>query len=287
MKSILVPIGGSQTDEPLLETALAAARPFAGHLQFLHIHVGAGQAAVNMPHTGFAMGPALATALKEFDDTAKTRSAVALQHFRDFCSRASIEIRDEPSAKAGITASWREEDGQALKRIMLHARHNDLVVVGRAKKANGLPDDFLSQLLLGAGRPVLIASATPPSTLTGTVMVCWKESPESARALTAAMPFLTHAARVVVASVAETGEVAGAARDVAQQLAWNGVHADVRVMSPDDGSVAHLLSTAAHECGADLVVLGAFGRSRMHELLFGSFTQAMIENADRPVLLMH
>lgn len=287
MKSILVPIGGSQTDQPLLETALAAARPFASHLQLLHIHVGAGQAAVNMPHTGFAMGPALSAALKEFEETARTRSAVAVQHFRDFCARAEIEICDEPNAKPGVTASWREEHGHALKSIMVHARHNDLVVVGRAKKANGLPDDFLAQLLLGAGRPVLIVNATPPSTLTGTVMVCWKESPESARALSAAMPFLTHAKRVVIASVAETDELAGAAREVAHQLGWNGIRADVRILTPDGGDVPHLLSSAAQDCAADLVVLGAYGRSRMHELLFGSFTQAMIQNADRPVLLMH
>ena len=47
MKSILVPFSGSDTDRPLFETALAAARPFSGHLQFLHVRVGAGEAAVN------------------------------------------------------------------------------------------------------------------------------------------------------------------------------------------------------------------------------------------------
>ena len=101
------------------------------------------------------------------------------------------------------------------------------------------------------------------------------------------MPFLTHAKRVVIASVAETDELAGAAREVAHQLGWNGIRADVRILTPDGGDVPHLLSSAAQDCAADLVVLGAYGRSRMHELLFGSFTQAMIQNADRPVLLMH
>ena len=48
-----------------------------------------------------------------------------------------------------------------------------------------------------------------------------------------------------------------------------------------------VLSAAAHECDADLVVLGAYGRSRMHEILFGSCTQAVIRNAETSVLLMH
>ncbi len=63
MKSFLVPVGGSATDGPLFETALAAARPFSGHLQFVHVHVGIGEAAANTPHTEFAMGPALSNAL--------------------------------------------------------------------------------------------------------------------------------------------------------------------------------------------------------------------------------
>ena len=76
MKSFFVPIGGSDTDEPLFATALAAARPFASHMNFFHVHIGAGQAAVNEPHTTFAMGPALSNALKDLDAKAQDRSTL-------------------------------------------------------------------------------------------------------------------------------------------------------------------------------------------------------------------
>ncbi len=175
MKSILIPIGGSDTDSALFETALAAARPFSGHLHFLHVHVGPGQAAANMPHTGFAMGPALSNALREFDAKAKARAVLAAQHFREFCARATVNVCEAPDPHSGVTASWHEEDGLALKRILFHARHHDLVVVGRAKAANGLPADFLERLLIGCGRPVLIAGAPTAPRLGGTVMVCWKD----------------------------------------------------------------------------------------------------------------
>jgi nucleotide-binding universal stress UspA family protein len=288
MKSFLIPIGGSETDEPLFATALAAARPFSSHLQFLHVHIGPGQAAANMPHTAFAMGPALANALRDLDVQAQTRSATAAQHFRDFCTRADIEICDAPDHTKGVTASWHQEDGHALKRIMFRARHNDLVVVGRAKTANGLPADFLEQLLMGYGRPVLIAGSAPEPMPTGTIMVCWKETAEAARAVNAAMPFLVHAKRVVIVSVAENGEdIAEALSDVARQLAWNGIRSEIRTIIPDGTAIPGLLASAAQDCGADLVVLGAYGHSRMRELLFGSCTQAVIGNADRPVLLMH
>jgi nucleotide-binding universal stress UspA family protein len=287
MRSILVPVGGSETDLPLFETALAAAQPISGHLRFIHIHVGAGEAAVHMPHTAFAMGPGLANALKALEISAQTRLAEARQHFHDFCKRSRIEVRDVPAPSRGVTASWHEGEGRALKRILWHARHSDLVIVGRARKANGLPTDFIEELLVGCGRPVLIANSTARPTLTGTVMVCWKETPESARAMSAAMPYLTRADHVVVVSVAESEEPTDVMGDVARQLAWNGVRAETRVITRHGAAVPEALASAARDCSADLVVMGAYGRSRMRELLFGSCTHAVIHGAERPVLLMH
>jgi nucleotide-binding universal stress UspA family protein len=286
MRSILVPVGGSETDMPLFETALAAAQPISAHLKFVHIHIGAGEAAVHMPHTAFAMGPALANALKELNMSAQTRSADARRHFSDFCRRSHIDIHDMPAPSQGVTASWHEAEGRALERILQYARHSDLVVVGRASKANGLPGDFIEELLVRCGRPVLIANSTAQPTLTGTVMVCWKGTPESARAMSAAMPYLTRADRVVLVTVAESEEPTDVA-DVVRQLAWNGVRAETRVITQLGTAIPEALASAARDCGADLVVMGAYGRSRMRELLFGSCTHAVIRGADRPVLLMH
>jgi nucleotide-binding universal stress UspA family protein len=288
MKSILVPIGGSETDEPLFETALAAARPFCGHLQFLHVRVSAGQAAANIPHTEFAMGRALSSALGELDHKAKARTAAAAQHFRDFCMRSRIEIRGTPCRTAGVTASWHEEDGPALNRIMFHARHNDLVVVGRAKKPNGLPADFLESLLVGCGRPILIVGAVPPRTLTDTIMVCWRETPDAARALGVVMPFLINAKRVIVVGVAETNvdHTPEGIDAVSRYLLWNEVAVETKVIKTR-GATPELLASAAQKHQADLLVLGAFGHSQMRERLFGGCTQFFIHNAEQPVLMMH
>jgi nucleotide-binding universal stress UspA family protein len=288
MKSFLVPIGGSDTDEALFATALAAAQPFASHMNFLHVHVGPGQAAANMPHAAFAMGPALSNALKDLDIKAQVRSTLAARHFQEFCARSRVEICDAPSLTKGVTASWQEENGHALRRILFRARHNDLIVAGRAKSANGLPADFLEQLLIGSGRPVLIAGSAPTPAPTGTIMVCWKETAEAARAVNAAMPFMIRAKRVVIVSIVEDDEnVADALSDVAHQLGWNGVRSEIRTIAANGAAVPGLLSSAAQDCGADLVALGAYGRSRMHEILFGSCTQSMIRNDATSVLLMH
>src|SRR5450631_2065729 len=148
MKSFLVPIGGSDTDRAVLETALAAARPFAAHLQFLHVRVGVGEAAQHTPHLGFATGPALREALQHLETQCLDRSTAAVQHVLDFCELFKIEFSDAPCRSQAVTASCREEKGAALERVMFHARHSDLVVMGRSHKPNGLPADFLELLLL-------------------------------------------------------------------------------------------------------------------------------------------
>jgi nucleotide-binding universal stress UspA family protein len=288
MKSILVPIGGSTADGPVLETALAAARPFAAHLQFLHIRVGLGETAQNTPHMAFATGPALREALEELEAQNRGRCAAAVEHIHDFCTRSEIELCDVPNRSQAVTASCREEEGGALERVLFHARHSDLVVVGRAAKPNGLPPDFLEQLLMGCGRPLLIAGPAPSQTVTGTIMVCWRESADAARAVTAAAPLLAQAKRVVFVGVAEKKkDTASAVGDVVGRCAWHGVPTEVQVIAPNGRPVQELLATAAQTCGADLIVSGAYGHSRLREVMFGGCTQSFIRHCDRPVLLMH
>jgi nucleotide-binding universal stress UspA family protein len=288
MKSILVPIGGADSDEAVFETALAAARPLVAHLNFMHVYIGAGRAAKNVPHVDFASGPGLSQALDVLEREAESRSATAARHVRDFCQRADVAICDAPVSSSQVTASCREEKGDALSCLMFHARHHDLIVVGRSSRPNGLPSDFVERLLLGCGRPVLIAGANPARSLTGSVMVCWRESADAARAVTAATPLLRQARRVIFTTVAQSDDgAAGALQEITAQFAWNGVPAEAKLITRDGRKPEQLLADAAAAEGVDLVVMGAYGHSHMREVLFGGCTQAFIRHADRPVLLMH
>ncbi len=288
MKSILVPTGGSDTDEPLFATALAAARPFSAHLQFVHIRINPGQAAVYTPHVEFASGAALVDALGQLQTQAEMRSAGAARHVREFCAQSGVDIVDVPRVSHAVTASWREESDDARRRLMFHARHSDLVVMGRAKRPNGLPPDLLELLLQDCGRPILLACSTPPRNLTGTIMVCWRETADAARAVVAGMPFLTRAARVVFAAVDESGDAhTNAVHDAASQFRWNGITTEVQVAAANGHATAEVLTTLAKSCRADLLVMGAYGHSRMRELFFGGCTQAIMRHADLPVLMLH
>jgi nucleotide-binding universal stress UspA family protein len=287
MKTILALVGGGARDEVICQTAFAVARPLSAHLEFLHIHVSPGEAA-RYNRAEFAMGSALRETLNELQSSAKSFSDLAAENVRAFCGRSAIELCDVPVGTQKVTATFREEKDKAIERLIFHARHNDLIVMGRAKQTQGLPPDMLERLILNSGRPMLIAASTPATDVTGTVLVCWKESGNSARAVAAATPILAKAKRVVFASIKERDDgVEEALHDLARQFSWNGVASEVKIIPADGRKVPDLLAAAAEACKADLVVMGAYGHSRARKLLFGSATEAFLGHADRPILLMH
>jgi nucleotide-binding universal stress UspA family protein len=287
MKTILVPTAGSDTDSAVFATALAAARPLSAHLEFLHLRLQPGDAAAFIPHIEFAQGAALRAAMHHLEVDQERRSTLGRHHFRRFCEAHGVALRDTPIGGEVLSATWREMSG-GPERLMLHARHSDLVVLGRASRADGLPQDLIGLVLLDSGRPVLLAPARPVERLTGTVLVFWNETPEAARALAAAVPLLAKSRCVIVLTVGERQEISAEnGVDIVRQLAWHGVSAEARWMASNGRAIAEQIDAAASEYGSDLLVMGGYGRGRMRELVFGGCTQRFIEHAERPVFLMH
>ena len=294
MKSILVLIGGGPRDQVVFQTALAAARPLSAHLDCLHIHVTLGEAArdIAVGTRGVALRDAL-TRLQTKSEILSRASKAAADNVRELCARSMVELRDgppeanRPSGATGVTASFREETDNALERLTSHARNSDLVVMGRAKQTQGLPQDTLEHLILRCGRPMLLAGADAPAQL-GTIMVCWKKSDYSARAVTAATPLLSQAKRVVLTTVAEPdAEGLETLNKLAQQYARDSVQTEVKIIPPTGRKIPDVLSAAAAECAADLVVMGAYGRGRALEFLFGSCTESLMTHSNKPILLLH
>jgi nucleotide-binding universal stress UspA family protein len=291
MKTILVPVGGSDADAIVLDTALAVAQPLAAHLELVHIRVTAAEAALHTPHVEFARGAGLASALDRLRGRAEQRAAVAKRNARDFCTGHGIALTEVPGVPeprtSAVTARWRQDQGEAIERLLFHARHNDLVVMARPTDLDGLPPDRLETLLMGSGRPLLIAPVGAPMRALDTALVCWKETPDAARAVTAAMPLLAKARRVFAIGVSEHGEdPAEPLGELIGQLAWHGVAAEAQALERQGRSTAATLFAAAKTHGADLMVMGAYGHGRLREALLGGCTQSALEAADCAVLLV-
>lgn len=288
IKTILVPVSGTQTDGCVFAAAFAVARPLAAHLDFYHLRLSVCEAAVRSPHVQFCIGPALGDALDSLKRRDANLAASAAMHFKDFCEEKGVTIQRAPAAVPVVTAHWVEETDDAEKRLMLHARHSDLIVLGRQHTNDLMRYGLIEWLLMGCGRPILIAPDVCKSGSMDTVVVGWKETPEAARALAVAMPLLRQAARVVLLSVEEDNAAdVEALVSLAQQLKWHGFSAETRCIAGKSKHASTELAQAAAELRADLLVVGGYGHKPLRESVFGGVTRALIERADLPVLMLH
>jgi nucleotide-binding universal stress UspA family protein len=286
IKTILVPATGSPTDDGVFASALAVARAFDAHLDLLHVRVDAAAMAATMATDG--SGAALITGLVErIDEDARQQEVTARQLFQRFCERERLVMADNPAAQPSPSAQWHQQTGDEAYWVTEYGRSADLLVIGRPAEDQGVSVDTIETALLGSGRPVFILPAAPPTALPETLIIAWKAAPEAARAVTAAMPFLAKAKQILIVTIADAPGISDeeGAR-LMTSLRWHGFNASTRHVRPGPQGAAATLLTVAGEHGA-LVVMGAYGHSRLREWIFGGFTQHILRGAGVPVLLMH
>ena len=170
------------------------------------------------------------------------------------------------------------------------ARAADLVVAGIDRKAPSFDPTRqvdTSDLVMQAGRPVLIVPASVAKASFDRVLVGWKDTAESRRAIVDALPFLARAAQVTVAEIVAKEELAEARTRLADVVGWlkhHGIEAQP-VASAAAGTHAQSLNAIAHERKADLIVAGAYGHSRQREWVLGGVTSDLLLRAERCALL--
>jgi len=207
--------------------------------------------------------------------------------FQSFCTREGLTPRESPSDQQGPSVRWLQETGAEPYWVAEHGRAADLVVIGRPGEDEGVSLDTIEGALIDSGRPLLIPPAAPLTALPETIGIAWKATPQAARALTAALPFVSIAKQIVILTVAEDERAPHEAADrLMAGLRWHGIPVSVRhLRSEAHGGPETLLSAAVEH--AALLVMGGYGRSRLREWIFGGFTQHVLRGAEVPVLMAH
>jgi len=201
-------------------------------------------------------------------------------------------------SKFGLSTEWRHAEGRVGDWVNLHALYADLVIVGQSNDdtfgaygtAAGLPE----QVALGAGRGTLVVPyAGRFETIGARVVVAWDARREAVRAISEAMPLLKRADHVAAVSVnpklgdgkGKHGEVAGA--DLALVLARHGVKVQAHRIVAKSIATADVLLNQVSDEAADLLVMGAYGHSRLRETILGGVTRHILAHMTVPVLLAH
>jgi len=205
------------------------------------------------------------------------------------------EAFEHAASLRGLSAEWRAVDAGAESDPALHARYVDLTILGQLDPDRGDADLIRPRpehVTLASGRPILVVPyAGHFETIGRRVLIGWNATREATRAVNDAMPLLTAADVVTVLTIDARegpdahGELPGA--DISLHLARHGVKATIeRTVSAGIPAGDVLLSRAA-DLGADLLVIGAYGHSRVRELLLGGATRSILRSMTLPVLMSH
>jgi nucleotide-binding universal stress UspA family protein len=170
------------------------------------------------------------------------------------------------------------------------ARCFDLSVVGQAKPSDPEGGMIVEGGLFGSGRPVIVVPYIQRKGIKlDRVVVCWDGSRAAARATGDAMPFLTRAKKVDVVTIgaapAKSEEVPGA--DIAQHLARHGRNVEVQHLAIADIDTTSAILSYVADAGADLIVMGGYGHSRLREFVLGGMTRGILGSMTVPVLMSH
>ncbi|WP_413204024.1 universal stress protein [Rhodospirillum sp. A1_3_36] len=275
-KDILVHVDKSSHCRARLELAAAMAVEHGAHLTGLGVKT--------VPHVPqFVMsqlGPEVAEAQRKF-----AADAIKVEH----------EMFESVAKAAGVSYEWREAEGDLVESFCMHARYTDFVVAGQIDPRDDEMDGesgLVDHLVLDAARPVLVVPYAGTFKSAGHhVMVAWNGSREATRAVNDAIPLLKRASKVEVVVVNPRGgrqghgEVPGA--DICLHLARHGVKAEAHAVHAEDMDAGAMLLSRAADESVDLIVMGAYGRSRLRELVLGGATRHIVRHMTIPVLMSH
>jgi nucleotide-binding universal stress UspA family protein len=283
IRIILTPLFGDDADAAAAQAAFAVTRRFDAHVEGLFARI---DPLDTIPIVGEGVSPTVMDDLiKAAQVEMDKRASAAKAHFEAARTAAGVALAERPPAP-GTSARWSDITGRREEVIARKARVSDLVVFGNQPSDSPELSGAIETTLVGGGRPLLLAPKGV-RTIGERVAIAWNDSAESARALASALPFVEAASTVHVLTAETWRTRFEATEDLADYLEWRGIVCERRSIAAEDETVGAALLRAASEAGADLLVMGGYGRSRLRELVLGGVTRHVLTHAQLPVLLAH
>ena len=275
-KDILVHIDDGNACAGRLAAAIDLARAHGAHLTGLYV----------------APDPYLSTGLYA---EVSSGALETLRDQRDQRIEAAKTRFTETVEHEGISADCRTVRcplSRIAEMIAVHARYSDLVMLGQPE-----PDDYgngsshiAEDVVLSSGCPGLVVPYIGPGKTMGErIMVAWDAGREAARAVADALPMLERAKSVAVLVInpgkGDHGAQPGA--DIALHLARHGIEAEAQHIEATDLSVADALLSRLADEDIDLLVMGAYGHSRLREVVLGGVTRQIFQQMTVPAVMSH
>ena len=283
LKDILIHLDDSPRSAVRLGVAIGLATQHGAHLTGLYV--------VDLPPPDMFYGfPSAFLDLRRAEDVVERMRAAAMESAEHVEAAFTDRLRRE-----GVEGEWRLVEGVAGDVVALHGRYADLIVLGQADMRGarkGQAVDLPASALMGCGRPLLMVPFAGAFPVVGRdVLVGWNATAEAARALNDALPVLAQSRKVTVLSINPRRGIRGdgdvPAADIALHLARHGIRAEAAHTVATDIPEGDALLSYAADIGADLLVTGMYGHSRMRETVFGGVTRSLLSEMTVPVFMAH
>jgi nucleotide-binding universal stress UspA family protein len=267
MKSILTHIGEDSGLETRIQVALDIARATQGHVTGVY-----------------------ATPISSFVGFDPLGGSFAPQSIIDALSDIEAQTRSKVEsrlARADVSWTYFSLTDNVSSGLITYGALNDLIVLSRSceKDRKSPPSAMIADVLTRASTPVLVMpEGIMGFDVEGAAAIAWNGTFEASNALRAALPLLRHSKSVTLISVDEDKDDGFPQTDASEYLSRHGVKSELVTLPMGSVSVEEALLTTASACGADYLVMGAFGHSRAREFWLGGVTRSLLQCAPLPII---
>ncbi len=284
-RTILVPLRGDGRGQSVLDHACALGAPFNAHIRTVHSRP--------RPQDLMPLGVTVPALVREqisssAADIADSEVARVKGLFDEYVIDKGIAVCDtRPPLHDELTISWNETPGKQADIVGVWGRLSSVIAVAQPDNDTNLGQNTLESALMNTGRPVLLCPNKPVATLGENVAIAWNGSAESSRAIAMCGSVIGNAKNVSVLSSEDAENMQLSAEELTLHLLDHGIQSTALSVKSKGSTLGASLVATAKENGADVIIMGAYGRSRGRAMVLGGVTQWIIDNTDIPVFLVH
>ena len=275
IKDIQVHVDNDAGCTKRVKIAINLAAVMDAHLTGVHVRR-------SFPFPEYSMVPTSADVIKVYDEISIDQESTAHAVF------------DELTAKENVEASWRSVVGSLAYHLANEAHYADLLVLGQPNPEDpaSLELGITNEVIMSAGRPCLLVPHHGNRLDMGqSPLIAWDGSREASRAIHDALPLLKKAGKATIIIVEPEmadpnfGDLPGAV--ISEHLARHDIDVVLEVSRGSLQNTGDTILSFADAYGHDLIVMGAYGHSRLREIVLGGATRGIIKQTKIPVLMSH
>ena len=274
MRVILVPVADRPECARALQTAFDLGERLGASVTGCHMRP--------HRHSDVTLSPAFAEAAWRKKSTRRAPQA-ARALYEQIAAQHGYEVAKQ--ARRAPCAIWQEKVGSPETLMGIHGPLADLIVVSRPKEKGGVADLFVSSALTRSSRPVLVLPARSRKRVGKRICIAWDQSNAAMLAVKATIPLLEQAEDIVIVSCGKEDNPGPKSGQLAAYLTHWGIR--TRRATTRGRDIEAELIAQYRKDKADLLIGGAYSRSRWRERVFGGTTDFLVREAKIPVLLRH